>query len=431
MKSEDVRPIVAFLTGGFLVLLLLFCTGGGRHPRILSVQVEHAIKTSKSGNIKTEAQRGPFHLLQDPAFNLELNPNKKFIILLASFRSGSSFLGKLFDSNPTIQYMFEPFHHIHIRKLRDRSALIGARSDHTESDLRMLYLQQMLHNCTVYITPIIKEKYRWCGTEEEHLHRFNSTKCVEGKLKYDLSQQEICRYRNTTVIKVIRLADLRDIFKIAHIRSADIKIIHLLRHPVALMMSRRTGGKFFIWDSKTALAPNTMRNVDITQRRTKMAWEVYNYCKSNIEAMKLAESDPWLNERYLQVSHYEMSLKPLETAERVYTFIGGSLSDHIREYIQNITGASAEWEGPNDDPNAPGKQALNVNKNSKEIITKWMKLKSPTLHYWDVYSIEAQCKLMFGPLIQDFSVDSISDSKLLKINAALDDLYDEIELKRN
>ena len=407
MKSEGSRLITAFLAG-FLLVSLLFL---------------FFVQSSKESDTEEHAN-GIYNPPQDQAFNLKLNPNKKFIIIVAAFRSGSTFLGNLFDSNPTMQYMFEPFHSAHIRNLRNRGALFGARPDHTESDLRMLYLQQMLHNCTVYLTPF-PEKYMWCGTEEEHLHRFNSTECLRSMWKNGLSQQEICRYRDTTVIKVIRLEDLSDILKIAQIRSANIQIIQLLRHPVALMMSRRTGGKAFMWDDRTKVEPDTNHGGDITQKRTKMAWEAFNYCNNHLKAMELVESDPWLKDRYLRVTHHGMSLKPLETAEKVYSFIGATLTDHIKEYIRNITGAESEGF-----KNAP-KHPLNVYKNSTDIATKWKELISDTVRYWDVFSIEAQCKKMFEPLIHEFSVDVVPDSKLLQINLALDELYDEIDFDQS
>ena len=420
MKSDVILIVTAFVGGCLLVSFFLF--SGFRPPlrELLSDRL-----SSNNAIVQKFVFSGLHHPSQDPAFNLSLNPNKKFVILLASFRSGSTFLGKLFDSNPTMQYLFEPFYDAQIRTLWKQNALFGARPDHKESDLRMLYLQQIMHNCTVFPTPF-RETHEWCGTEEENLHRFNTTRCVERIWgKYASAQQEICRYRNTTVIKVIRLADLRDILKIAQIRSADVQIIQLIRHPVAVMMSRRIGGGFFIWDRRTQLEASFANyHVEKHLRRTKLAWEAFNYCYDNLKAMKLVESDPWLKDRYLRLSHYEMSLHPLESAEKVYSFIGTALTDHIREFIHNITGAESKGF-----KNAP-KLALNVFKNSTDIVTNWMNKVSVsrTLQYRDVFSIEAQCKQMFSPLMQEFSVDSIANSKLLRINAALSDLDSKIDL---
>ena len=46
----------------------------------------------------------------DPSFTLQPDPNKLFIFLIASFRSGSTFLGQLFATNPDVLYLFEPIH---------------------------------------------------------------------------------------------------------------------------------------------------------------------------------------------------------------------------------------------------------------------------------------------------------------------------------
>jgi len=352
---------------------------------------------------------------QDPAFNLNLNPNKRIIILLTAFRSGSTFLGNLFDSNPTMQYMFEPFHDRHIINLRNKKDIIGARADHTESDLRMLYLQQILHNCTAFVTPIVAEKYGWCGSPSENLKRFNTTECTGTAWAPRNSQQEICRYRHTTVIKVIRLSDLSDLLKISKIHSANIQIIQLLRHPVACIMSRRTGGKFFSWNLRTGIEND---NDNVSERRVKVAWEVFNYCRDHLKAIEFIQAHPWFKDRYLRITHLEMSLKPLETAEKIYSFINETLTDEIKEYVINITGAQSEGYLNRE------KVALNVYRNSTDLASKWMKLKSATVKFLDVYSIEAQCKLLFEPMNDVFSVDTISKRRQSQINDLVDNNYE-------
>ena len=355
---------------------------------------------------------------QDPAYTLNINPNKTIIIILAAFRSGSTYLGSIFDANPHIQYLMEPFHSEHMKNLDRRGAILGARSDHTEADWRMLYLQQMLHNCTLYQTPF-PGKHNWCGTKAEHLHRFNTTECDRNQWVNGLSQQAICRYRKITVIKVIRLTDLTELLKIANIKSADIKIIHLLRHPVALMMSRKTQRFFFDWNKKTKIEGD--KSIDaIPQRRIKVAWEVYNYCSENLRSTDFIENNPWFAARYMRVTHRDMSLKPLEMAEKVYDFIGETMIDKVREHIYNITGAQSEGY-LNRRP-----EALNIFRNSTDVITHWKKITGHYVQYWDIFSIEDQCKRLFGHLDQPFTVDSVSRNykTTRDIHADLDEYSD-------
>ena len=180
-----------------------------------------------------------------------------------------------------------------------------------------------------------------------------------------------------------------------------------------------------MWDDRTQLEPEPLATGDVTQRRTKVAWEAFEYCYNHIKALEFVERNPWLKDRYLRVTHHEMSLKPLETAEKVYSFIGANLTDNIREYIINITAAESEgYKNRRPDP-------LNVYRNSTDLVTKWKTLNSDSVRYWDVYSIEAQCKRMFEPLRDEFAVDNLPDSKQRVIISSLDDLYDLIDLGRS
>ena len=63
------------------------------------------------------------------------------------------------------------------------------------------------------------EIHERCGSPEENLIRFNSTKCGNKPYKKGEMYQEICKLRPTTVLKVIRLKDIFDLMKIKQIRS--------------------------------------------------------------------------------------------------------------------------------------------------------------------------------------------------------------------
>ena len=345
----------------------------------------------------------------DPAFNLPLNPEKKIILLLTSFRCGSTFLGQIFDSNPRMQYLFEPFHESLMRNLYKKDFLIGARADHTLSDLRMLYLQQIMHNCTLFKTVIVPERYAQCGTPAEHLHRFNSTECDRTVLKPGVNHREVCMYRNTTVLKVIRLNQLTDIFKIRNIRSANIKIVHLVRNPLPMMKSRRTGWNFFMWDSMKMLE---FKGSTVHENRLKGSFEAFNYCQSNFESKAFAEGDQWMKERYLQITHKDMSLKPLETAQTIYDFVDEELTDDIKTYIANITGGNPATKSEEGKPKKPN--PLEVRKNSADVVSAWQDL-DWHLKYYDLFNIENQCKSLMNLLGEQFTVDSMSTAKQEKL----------------
>lgn len=167
--------------------------------------------------------------LADPALNLTFSPSsQKIIIILAPFRGGSTLLGKIFDSNPHVQYLFEPFQDQKLRFLYRNGFIAGAEPRHSESELRMLYLQQIAHNCSVYPTPFI-EKYAYCGTEAEHVKRFGTSECDRKFLDHNLApgvnHRAVCRLREATVLKVIRMKTIDDLFKIKQVKLSKISVI--------------------------------------------------------------------------------------------------------------------------------------------------------------------------------------------------------------
>ena len=348
----------------------------------------------------------------DPAFNLDLNPDLKLIILLTSFRGGSSFLGSIFDVNPKVQYLYEPFHGGHVQKnLYEKGRIVGARVDHTASDLKMLFVQQILHNCSVFGTPF-PEKYEFCGTPDENLYRFNSTTCDRKLWGRGSVHHDICRYRNVIVMKVIRLPDLADILKISKIRLANIFIVHHLRNPSPVLMSRRTGGNFFKWRAPSLKSLDLFRGPRYrANRRLYIAWEAFNYCQDNIKSWEFAKGQPWLKNRYLQVTHRDLSLQPLQTAQKIYDFLNETLTKEVKESIVSMTNGSRDTS----DTQMINYNPLEVRKNSTDVVDAWKKFYAE-VYYWDITAIEAQCKLLFNFLGDDtLTVDRIPTSKLKKI----------------
>ena len=227
-------------------------------------------------------------------------------------------------------------------------------------------------------------------------------------LKKGLSHQEVCKYRNLIAMKVIRLRDISDLAKIMHIKTANVRIINLLRHPFPMMLSRRTGLQYFMWNQRTRL--EWERN-NIAAQRIKAAWEAYNYCSETRRSIDFIESDPWWRDRYLKVTHREMSLSPLKTAKIIYDFIGEPLTVEIREHVENMTSGKRpkKIHVKNFDP-------LEVYRNSSMIANRWTEFPSDLLSYWDLYSVEAQCRLILKPIEEKFQLDSISLAKRLDIH---------------
>ncbi|KAL5267311.1 hypothetical protein ACHWQZ_G004378 [Mnemiopsis leidyi] len=365
-----------------------------KHPGI-NVNLQQSIKRKeKTKNLEISNKA------TDPAFNLAPNPDKKIILLLSSFRSGSSFLGQLFDSNPNMQYLYEPFFDTALHKLYNRGLILGAREDHTVRDWRGLYLQQILHNCSVHPTAF-SEMYEYCGSEEENVARFNTSKCVKKRYaRFEDLYQEICRYRRVTVLKVIRLRDIADVLKIKQIRRADIKIVHLVRHPLPVTCSRRFGGRFFQWDMKRMLLPPK----DVGEWRTNLAWEMYNYCTNNLRLINKVKQDAWLRDHYLLVKHRDASRYPLHTTEIIYNFVEETLPEKVKDHVRNITHGPLVARSE--------EKAIDIDKNSTEVLEKWRELRK--FGKFDTLNVvEGQCGMLMRELGEDPSFDELHAGKHL------------------
>ena len=91
----------------------------------------------------------------DPSFLLPLT-QKRIVILLASFRGGSSFLGQLFDSNPTVQYLFEPFHDEALNKKYRTGWILGAKTIHSKYTVSITV--SVL--CSIKVSSVVSETAR-------------------------------------------------------------------------------------------------------------------------------------------------------------------------------------------------------------------------------------------------------------------------------
>ena len=140
-----------------------------------------------------------------------------------------------------------------------------------------------------------------------------------------------------------------------------------------------------------------------------MAWESFNYCRENMESAKLAETHPWFKGRYLRLSHAELSKDPIGTAQLVYDFVGQELTEGVKDSLSQITKGESE-------ENLKKRGALSFHKDSLKVVESWKNLVSQSVKYWDLYSIEAQCRYLLDAIHEEYSADPVDMSKLMQIH---------------
>ena len=320
----------------------------------------------------------------DPAFSAPLNSSTKLIVIVAAFRSGSTFLGEVFNQNPAVLYDFESFHWLALENRKKDSEINGAHPRHTDDELNLLYLQQILHNCSI-LPPMfadVAHKYWQCGrNKQENMELFGNEACSDNIWSMKTIKgirQFHCKKRESVVIKLIRLRRIKDLELIQNIRQADVKIIHLLRDPRALFRSR-VGYKEIFATKRNKL------NWVVSEKFSKIGIEAHTECENYVNDIKYARRSIWLLDRYLQVRHDQMSVDPEGTAQKIYKFVGLDMPETVRSYVNgtgNIDTGTNRFFGED----AGKEKGLSTLKDSKEILKNWMKWEIKPIKH-----IEAHC----------------------------------------
>ena len=308
----------------------------------------------------------------DPAFNLTVTDKRKIIIIVSKFRSGSTFMGELFNQNPDILYDFESFHTKGQQRNKFNGLIYGGASRHTPDELNMMLLQQTFYNCSIPVSVFLNvlNKHWRCGSSpEENMQLFGDDECDDRASSWNgPSIAELRRYhclnRKAVALKVIRLRRIEDLELIQGIREKDIRVLHLIRDPRAMFRSRSGFKDIF----QTMRNPLHWVNDETWQ---KLGLEAHAECESYIRDIKYGESASWLKGRYMKVKHDELSTEPVKTAEEIYRFVGLSMSDEVLHYISTIENEVAEAAGYIEDTKPGG--PLNTHRNSKEVLEKWLK----------------------------------------------------------
>ncbi|KAM4704478.1 carbohydrate sulfotransferase 3 [Rhinophrynus dorsalis] len=296
---------------------------------------------------------------------------RRHILLMATTRTGSSFVGEFFNQQGNIFYLFEPLWHIE-RTVSFES--IGANAVGSAIVYRDV-LQQLLlcdlHILESFISP----------PPENHLTRFmfrrGSSKalCEDpvctpfvkkvfekyhcknrrcGPLNMTLAM-EACLKREHVAVKAVRIRQLEFLRTLVEDPRLDMRIIQLVRDPRAVLASRMVAfsGKYESW-KKWALEGAAPIPEDEVQK-------LRGNCESIRMSAELGLRQPdWLRGRYMLIRYEDIARFPLQKAKEMYRFAGISLTPQVEEWIIKNTQASQDSNG-----------IYSTQKNSSEQFEKW------------------------------------------------------------
>ncbi|KAM6182804.1 carbohydrate sulfotransferase 3 [Erethizon dorsatum] len=296
---------------------------------------------------------------------------RRHVLLMATTRTGSSFVGEFFNQQGNIFYLFEPLWHIE-RTVSFEQRGAGAAG----SALVYRDVLQQLFLCDLYVLePFISP------VPEAHLTQFmfrrgsSRSLCEDpvctpfvkkvfekyhckdrrcGPLNVTLAA-EACRRKDHMALKAVRIRQLEFLQPLAEDPRLDLRVIQLVRDPRAVLASRMVAfaGKYETWKKWLAEGQDQLREEEVQRLRGN--------CESIRLSAELGLRQPaWLRGRYMLVRYEDVARRPLQKAREMYRFAGIPLTPQVEDWIQKNTQAALDGSG-----------IYSTQKNSSEQFEKW------------------------------------------------------------
>ncbi|KAJ8013550.1 hypothetical protein DPEC_G00030930 [Dallia pectoralis] len=318
----------------------------------------------------------------DPAFNLmkrrlenytENSPgNRKHILLLATTRTGSSFVGEFFNQQgDNMFYLFEPLWHIE----KSLTLATGGTNATTAARAYQEVLQGLLL-CDFtplesfidpppvdHVTTALFRRESSSSLCEESVcspfvkkvferYRCRTRRC--GPLNLTMAS-ESCLQKEHRAIKSVRVRQLETLRPLVEDPRLDVKFIQLVRDPRAVLASRMVAfhAKYKTWkqwavDGEVPIDDDEVRKLKGNCDNIRMSAEV-------------GLSQPaWLRHRYMLVRYEDIARFPMRKAAEMYKFTGIPFTPQVKDWILRNTQASNEASG-----------VYSTQKNSSEQVEKW------------------------------------------------------------
>eukprot|EP00058_Branchiostoma_floridae_P000820 XP_002586308.1 hypothetical protein BRAFLDRAFT_288841 [Branchiostoma floridae] len=266
------------------------------------------------------------------------------VIIIAPMRSGSTFVGELFNQHPNAFYVFEPFWALenYANKTYDITSETKLTFLNGISSCKFQGIQDVMR---FYLTTKGMGVYKTCKAIESMCAGYrNQTKgkitlaqrCPVPPSSLPSLLRSTCESKQFTAIKTIRLDDLTILQPLTLVDDLDFKVIQLVRDPRAVISSRIALGRKNI-SLQSALNTKVDKN------------EVRQLCERMVRnAQPYKNNASWLRERYALVRYEDVGLKPLDMMQKFYNFIGVTPNKNVTDWIKAHTKTAKRKKDRND-----------------------------------------------------------------------------------
>ncbi|XP_067257690.1 carbohydrate sulfotransferase 3-like [Chanodichthys erythropterus] len=297
---------------------------------------------------------------------------RKHILLLATTRTGSSFVGEFFNQQGSnMFYLFEPLWHV--------AHMLSVKMDGTNATVAGPVYRDVLHQLFLcdfslleifikpppkdHVTAALFRRYSSQSLCEESVcspfvrNLFEQFHCLErrcGPLNLTLASQS-CMKKKHHAIKSVRVQQLETLRPLAEDPRLDMKFIQLVRDPRAVLASRMVAfsSEYTIW-KRWAVDEDLPVDEDEVRK-------LKEYCDNIRMSAEIGlKQPPWLRGRYMLVRYEDIARFPMRKAAEMYGFIGIPFTTTVEKWILKNTQAFKNVS-----------EVFSTQRNSSEHVDKW------------------------------------------------------------
>lgn len=333
---------------------------------------------------------------QDPNSLVEHRPESQpndsdkpvHVMIITQMRSGSSFLGELFNMNDDFTYFFEPLHDVReiIYKANDSIILMKYLQVPLRNILKCDFKNMPMHWWHPPMKSNVQSRPGFDCLFSEAFH--NSSLCTynERERKYVPIRfvennvtvlEDLCRSRKHVALKSIRVADIHYLRNLAEDSRLNVKIIHLVRDPRGAYNSRL----------RVKWPPTIQESCARLERNTRL-W---------------SDTPEWLKNKYHLLRYEDIAAAPVRVADEIYRYLGIPMPRSVKVWLEENTVINT---GNNDDK-------FSHTRDSSVTATKWRQ----TLALEQVMKVQSHCQSVMRTLgyktvnspesLRDFSINVV------------------------